>query len=60
MSVRMFAHMPHGRASWSVLCPSDYGVVTMTTVGYGDADLLPETDGEKAYTVFFMLVCTQG
>ena len=34
------------------------GVVTMTTVGYGDADLLPLTTAEKAYTVAFMLFST--
>ena len=35
-----------------------YGIVTMTTVGYGDSDLLPDTDAEKAYTILFMLFST--
>ena len=35
-----------------------YGVVTMTTVGYGDSDLLPTSFGEKAYTIIFMLFST--
>lgn len=34
------------------------GVVTMTTVGYGDGDLLPLTTAEKAYTVAFILFST--
>jgi len=30
----------------------------MTTVGYGDADLLPDSFAEKAYTIVFMLFST--
>lgn len=32
----------------------------MTTVGYGDSDLLPQTISEKAYLIFFMLFSTTG
>ena len=35
-----------------------YGVVTMTTVGYGDSEFLPHSDAEKAYTILFMLFST--
>ena len=33
-------------------------VVTMTTIGYGDADLLPVSTAHKAYTMVFMLLGT--
>ena len=35
-----------------------YGMVTMTTVGYGDGDLLPISNGQKAYTIVFVLFST--
>jgi hypothetical protein len=39
------------RQDWTGVDSMYFGIVTITTVGYGD--LLPETDGAKIFTIFY-------
>lgn len=40
--------------SWDVLDCIYFSVLTLTTIGYGD--LTPESDGQKVFTIFYVLV----
>jgi len=39
---------------WDILDCIYFSVLTLTTIGYGD--LTPETDGQKVFTIFYVLI----
>lgn len=42
--------------SWNVADALYFSVATLTTIGYGD--IIPETDGQRAFTIFYILLGT--
>lgn len=53
VGVVFFTYMRE-RADWDILDCIYFSVLTLTTIGYGD--LTPETDGQKVFTIFYVII----